>query len=276
MRFVLRFGVAALGAGLALVGCQQGNESRYPGLTDCTTDCGGGPPPTGSFPDAGVGGSSSGGTGGAAATIDQAGTVHRILDPGFSDKGTAFTGTAIIVAYPDQGAQATQPYGGTAGTTFTFPAIPAVPTWFFVQDTSSGAAGVLSTFSRFSLPVAAGLALPVIDLGTLQIIAMSLPTVVTIGAGAQIILFVTQGSVPLKGVKVTSGAGNGQLAYDIGPSYTDTAGAATGTGGVILVLNSGLSGKQTLTLTDTATLKTYDVEVEAAQGAATLVGYELK
>ncbi|MFT3770043.1 MAG: hypothetical protein QM820_31835 [Minicystis sp.] len=277
MRFSLGFGAAALAAGVALTGCQEAG-TKYPPPSSCEGSMCGGTPPGGGVTgqDGGQGG---GGTGGAGATIDQSGTVHRVVSPSFDDTvATPYGEAATIVFLPDSGTSTSASYGGGAGTTFSFTQIPSGRAWFFVQDDTAGAAQVLSTFSYWQLPVLGTFSLPVIDLGTMQSIAANLPTVAAKGGvltnGAQIILKVVHATLPYKGVQVTGGSGGAQVAYDSGSGYSDTA-LATGAQGTIILFNSGLAGPSSITLTDTSTQMSYGVEVQASPGGATILGVEI-
>jgi len=285
MRFVLDLGGVALAAGLALGGCSV-NTDRYPPPAQCTgsrCDNTGSPPgiktTTGSGGGGQGGAGGAGGSGGAAALIDQSGTVHRITSPDFQDLSTtSYAGLATIVALPNAGGTIQAPYGGSNGTTFTLAGVPSGATWLLVQDQTSGASGIISTFSYARLPVLGAFTLPVIESGALDTVASALPTVVTKGVSplvAQVILLVAQNGSPFEGVSVTGGSGGAQIAYDSGAGYSDSA-TATGPGGAIILFNAGLSGLSTITLTDAATSKTYGVEVQAAPGTATLASVELQ
>jgi hypothetical protein len=282
MRFGLEITTVALAVGIALGACAE-DKDRYPGIQPCTGSmCGGVTPGVMGGGEGGSGGgmgSGGSGAGGAAATIDQTGTVHRITSPDFQDIGApAYAGAATIVALPSAGGSFTAPYGGTNGTTFDLKGIPSGGTWFFVQDDTAGAAGIISTFSYANVPVLTGVTLPAIDVGVLENIASNLPSVSAVGVSplaAQVIIFVEHAGAPYKGVSVSGGGAGAQVAYDSGAGYSDSA-AATGTFGVAILFNAGLSGSSTIALTDTSTNKTYGVEVQAAPGAATLATVEIQ
>jgi hypothetical protein len=274
MRF--RFG-SRIGASLVLaaVGCGPHLETYGPpincppGDSSCNVIAGG--TQTGS-------GGADGGADAAGTTTEVTGSVVRLTAQTFDDASPAtFAGAATIVA-PGPGGTVSAMYGGTAGTTFDLKGVDTGQVWFEVQDGTSGGAGILSTLSVVNLPALGAITLPVIDLGTLQIIAGSLPSVAPVGVSAQasqVILLIQHGNAPFKGVSVSGGASGAAIAYDLGGSaYSDTA-TATGTAGIAILFNAGLSGTSTLTLTDTATMKTYQVAVQAAKGAATIVGISL-
>jgi hypothetical protein len=88
---------------------------------------------------------------------------------------------------------------------------------------------------------------------------------------AQIVIQVSRGGKPLKGISATS-LGAGEIVYDLGPaSYSKTDGA-TGDRGVIVLINMSATA---LTLTDTATNTTYHPVVRPDPGTATLLSLEL-
>lgn len=274
MRFVLRFALA-----IALVACAPDKE-LYPAPPGCEGDLCNSPPVTGGTigKDGGAGGDSSG-TGGAPATIEQTGTVHLLASPSFRDTATSsYPGSATIHAISvAKGTSATTPYGSTTGTLFDFAAIPSGATWLLVEDTSGGAGGVLSTFSYAELPVLPSIVLPVVDKGTLDGVASSLPSVAATGVStqaAQVILFVSKGGAPFAGAKVSGGSGNAQIAYDAGAGYSDSA-TSTGPNGTAILFNASLAGKATLQVTDTATAKTWSFDVQTGPGSATLAAIEL-
>lgn len=283
MRFALNFAVVALAVGLALGGCSI-DDNRYPAPQPCTgSKCGGNTTPPSANPTTGSGGGGqggaggTGGTGGAPTSIEQIGTVHLITSTDFQDNGTSYAGAATIFALPNAGGMYSAPYGGSNGTTFDLKNIPSGPAWLLVQDDTGGTSGIISTLSFAKLPVLSGFALPVIDLGVLTTIATGLPTVSAKGVStlaAQVILFVQKNGVPKKGIAVTGGSAGGQIAYDSGASYSDSA-AATSAGGTVILFNAALAGLSTITLTDQATTTTYAVDVQAAPGAATIVTVEL-
>lgn len=223
----------------------------------------------------GIGGSDAG----TPAAGDVTGTVHRIANGAFDDLDTLFNSSATVVALPPGAAMISAPYGGSAGTSFKLPSVPSGLIWFFVRDETSGGAGVLSTLSLVQLPALTSIPLPVIDLGVLQNIASSLPAVSAKGVSslaAQIILILTHGNGPYKGVAVSGGAAGAQIVYDLGPgNYTDT-GTVTGAAGTVILFNSGLAGLSTLTLTDPTTMTTYHLPVQTAAGAATVMRANLE
>lgn len=272
MRFVLPMVAVAM-----LWGCAN-DTSRYPAPPACEGTLCNGITPGGTNP--GTGGADAGtGTGGAAATIDQSGTVYRVTSPTFDDTpATSYPGAVTVHAISDvTHTSDTAPYGGAAGTTFNFTGIPSGPTWFLAEDASGGTAGVISTFSRSDLPVLPSLAIPLVDRGTLENIALSLPTLALTGVSSQlahVILFVNRGGAPSAGASVATGTGNAQIVYDFGSGYSDSA-TATGSLGIAILFNASLTGESSILITDNATNKTYTATVQAGLGAATMAGIEL-
>jgi hypothetical protein len=227
-------------------------------------------------------GGASGGTGGAGGApvgpADLNGTVHRISSPTFDDQAMiGFTGSATILA-PGPSGNVTAQYGGSVGTTFDLPGVNSGVDWVLVQDASGGGSGILSTYSPVSLPSTSPIALPVLDAGLLTNIASNLPTVSAKGVSslaAQVILIVTHQGAPYKGLAVTGGTGGAEIAYDIGPgAYSDQT-MSTSTGGTIILFNAGIAGSQLITLTDTSTMMSYGITIQAATGAATIAAIEI-
>jgi hypothetical protein len=263
---------------LALVwGCAP-DDSRYPAPSQCDLTACKAVSPGGQV--TGTGGSGSGGSDtGGAATADQSGIVYRVVSPFFDDPpASAYAGAATIQAISDAThTTASTSYGGAVGATFGFTSIPAGPTWFLVQDSSAGASGVLSTFSYADVPVLPSLALPVIDQGTLENIAFSLPSLAATGVSTQlahVILFVNRNGARYQGASVSGGTGNAQVAYDAGAGYSDSA-TVTGPQGIAILFNASLSGESSILITDTVTTNTYTVAIQAGLGAATLAEVEL-
>jgi len=89
-------------------------------------------------------------------------------------------------------------------------------------------------------------------------------------AASHVVLQLTQNGTPYAGLTVTSGSGSAVVAYDTGGcSYGGTT--STGTGGTIILFNSGLSGPVTITVMDTTTMQTFPLPtLLTAQGAVTL------
>jgi hypothetical protein len=268
---------AALVVGLSGLGCSSVSDYQAP--PPCKGNhCGAGAVGGGVVPPDG------GGTGGAGGSIagasDVAGTVHRISTSTFDDVGTVLTGAATVFALPGT-AMISAPYGGSATTTFTLPSVPAGLTWFLVRDETNGGSGVLSTFSQATVPSLSALPLPALDLGVLQNIASSLPMLSGAGVStqaSQIILLLTHGNGPYKGVSVSGGSVGATVVYDLGPgNFTDT-GTATGSGGMIILFNSGISGPATIALTDNTTTPAtqYALPVRSEHGAATIVRADLE
>jgi hypothetical protein len=274
MRFDLRSGIGVCLA-CAAAGCGSnletyGPPTNCPPGTNCIVVSGGGS-------GAGAGGA-DGGTDGGGTSTEVTGTVIKLISETFNDAApVTYAGVATIVA-PGPAGTVTAMYGGTGGTMFDLLGVDTGQVWFEVQDGTSGGSGILSTLSVVNLPAIGGVTLPVIDQGTLTTIASSLPSIATAGVSmqaSQVILIIEHSNLPYKGIAVSGGAAGAALAYDTGGSaYSDTA-TATGTAGVAILFNSGLSGTSTLTLTDTTTQMSYQVAVQAAKGAATIVALSL-
>ena len=125
--------------------------------------------------------------------------------------------------------------------------------------------------------------LQVIDLGNLENIADSLPSVSITGvdtSASQIIVIVNgPAGTPLPGVSVAGNPAGGAVVYDAGDGVYDDGAAATGSGGTIILFNAGLDGDATLTLsyTSPATMMpaTKSLTVKGAAGAATIGAIQL-
>jgi hypothetical protein len=170
---------------------------------------------------------------------------------------TAYTGVANVTWQSLGGASGTAQALGNGTSTFDFTGVPGSSTWMYVEDTSGGTANILSTLSPLQLPQVPGVTVPVVELDILQGVALQQANLAAVGglntAASQVVLMLTKGGAPYQGVQVSGGAGSADIAYDTGGcSYSDQA-TATGTGGTIVLLNSGLSGPTTLALTDTTT-----------------------
>ena len=213
--------------------------------------------------------------GGATAASNLIGGVDIINAPTFQDTGTAYSGTANIVALPPAGGTISAMFTGGSGATFDLMEVPAGESWILVQDKSGGAAGIMSTYSGpWGTPSPAQITLPALVSQLLANVSSDFQSPLIGGVSplaAQVVLVVTRGGAPYQGVTVSGGAGSAQVAYDIGPgSYSDTT-TATSTGGTIILFNVGPPGTTTVNLTDTATMTAlHPVTVPTAAQAATL------
>ena len=279
--------IGVIGVTVGGLGCADSVPS-YPTAPACTVNCG-------SIGAGGVIGGTGGagstttttstGSSGAAGTVEMTGNVLRFASADF-DSFTVpiYSGTANIVA-PGPSGSLTAPYDGS-GNPPTFDLVGVSPgnQWVQVLDTTNGSAGILSTWSLVPLPIPtiAGqvttVSLPVLDLGTLNSIAMDQLTTSANHVeptAAQVVLLVSQGtsntSTPLAGVSVTGNTGNASVAYDIGPggSYSDAV-SATGTAGTIILFNSALSGLVAISLLDAGS-NAFAVQIQVTPGEATFV-----
>jgi hypothetical protein len=224
----------------------------------CGAASGGGVMTNGSGGSSGTGASTGTGT---ASAITVTGSVTRIVSEDFLG-GSAYTGAVTIEAPAPGGALVSVMYGGAgmggAGgeMPFSLQGVAAGPDWVLVADDSQGAEGILSTFSTQDLSNLAPATLPVMDLGTLQMIADGLPSVSMAGGvsplASQIILTVVAGGAPAAGVTLSGNPVGGTIVYDIGDGVYDDMATMTGLAGTIIVFNAALNGSATLTLSYTS------------------------
>lgn len=220
-----------------------------------------------------------GGSGGVAPGTAVTGGVDLITEPDFIDSALVpYHAVATIDAYPQTGGMTSTTFGSATGagggsgvgSTFSFPSLPAGSTWFFVSPQNTATA--LPTLSLANLPIPGTFTLPVVDPSTMQSAASGVQGLAGNGisaAAAQIVVLIQNAGVPYQGVKVTGATGGAVVAYDTGDGvYSDQA-TATGLAGTVILFNSGLRGRQTLTFTD-MNMKSNTVVVLAAQGAVTL------
>jgi hypothetical protein len=274
-----------LGLGFVVAaGCGEDGPNYPPLENDCsqsercvTTVAGAGSDSSGGGGDAGTAG------GGAGSTTEVTGSVDLIASNAFVDTGTAFSGAATIIVNPSGGSSLSAAYGGTSGlTTFDLPGVPTGNVWFFVEDASNGASGILSTYQRVGLPVSGPVTLEVVSLQTLTNVGSQIPSVATVGISPlapQIILILQHEGAPYQGVTVSGGvvsSGTTIVAYDQGPGvYSDQGSNMTQSAGTIILFNANLSAYGNITLTDTATSTQLPVSVQYGAGAATLATFSL-
>ena len=224
----------------------------------------------------GGGGSGSGGGGGATGQIiDVTGTVGLAVTAEL-DQIQSYDGLATIEGPGPKGTTVKASFGGAAGKTFTLVGVVSGSDWLFVHDDTSGATGVLSTFSPHTLPSPTPITVPVVDQTLLQGIAQNQPGAPFLDeTRAQIILVLKQGGVmPASGVSVKSGAGGAILVYDQGPGIYTGQTTETGSAGVIVLLNAPAA--QELTIELGLGTKFYDVVIPTAAGAATVGRFDLE
>jgi hypothetical protein len=110
-------------------------------------------------------------------------------------------------------------------------------------------------------------------------IAASIPSIQLMGGistqAAHVVLQLSHGTGPYKGVTVTSGTGSATVVYDQGGcSYTDQT-TMTGAAGTIILFNAGLSGAANIQLMDTTTMQPFSVPVFTGGGIVSLVSASL-
>jgi hypothetical protein len=216
----------------------------------------------------GAGGSTGSGAGGQGGgeTVTVTGDAVRVDSLAF-DNAVAYAKPATIsaFAYGASGQQISQPYNGVK---FTIDGVTKGENWFFVapMDTTD------TVFPTYSLQVVdtAKLVLPLIDTQVLTTIGLDAGLALST-LEAQIVIFVSHGGQPLKGISATS-AGAGLILYDFGPEAYSIQGKVTGDRGVIVLLNQSTTS---ITLTDPATMTTYHPVVRPDAGTATLMALEL-
>jgi hypothetical protein len=285
MRLVSTLG-ALFAVGFTGLGC-QGPLENYPPLTSgCPVGSNTCSPGGGAV--MGAGGSPTTTTTGAGGAINQSGTVVLVTLPSFvlSSPPLVYMQGATINVLPSGGGEFNTSYptalgtggslgagGGATSDTFELTNIRGGAAWFWVQDTTNGATGIYSTYSwANNLPVLPSITLPVVQQQMLMNIASDLPSVGTNSpvAGATAVLMLTLNNLPYSGVSVNSNVGDAKIAYDVGPgTYSDSA-TATGSGGTIILFNSGLSGPQSINLLDTTTMAASSIAVYMGQGSVTL------
>jgi hypothetical protein len=213
---------------------------------------------------AGVGGgSSSSGAGGDGQGGGDTATVTGnvvVVDSLAFDNAVAYAKPASIYGEGPSGQQLGQPYDGAS---FTIDGVATGETWFLVVP-KDAADTSFPTYSR-QYVVGDKLTLPLLDQQVLASIALDAGLALS-AQQAQIVLYVSDGAKPLKGITAQS-AGAGQILYDFGPQSYSAQDKATGDRGMILLLNqSGTS----ITLTDAAA-HVYHVDVRPEAGTATLL-----
>ncbi len=277
---------AALGAVIAGgLGCSP-DLSMYPPIEGCSLDAGrcGGPSGGGTGPGTGVGGAggnvtTSTGSGGVAVG-ELRGDVEPFTSTTFTMiSGTPMAGAATIVFTPASGPPINVGYGGANGTSFDVMKVPGGEGWGYVQDACNGADGIWPTITQFSVPQLSNIAIPVVTQQLFANLASDLPTVQLTGVSpqaAQIVLLLTLAEpCRSQALQVTGGSGAATGVYDIGPgTYSDSA-TMTGSGGTIILFNSGGSGMTTITVTSMQLTKSYPLPVYITAGAVTVAGYDL-
>lgn len=267
----------ALALSLALAACQSSSSDEGHGPpSSCKTGdrCGsvlGGTTPAGS--DGGAGG--AGGQSGAPGSVSG---VVAVLTSAAFDQSAAFSGKVTISGPSAGGGVASVPYE-SAATGFVLDGLVGGAQFLLVHDETNGGTGIFSTFSLQEVPSAKAL-LPVIDRTVLDAIGSSLPAATSLQPGlAHLILEFARDDLPLAGVQLTQAVGGAALvAYDQGLGVYSNQASATGTAGVLLILNAtppgGASGTVTIHVADPDG-NPFALEVPAAADSATLAGFTL-
>jgi hypothetical protein len=197
------------------------------------------------------------------------------------DQSAAFSGKATISGPSASGGVVSVPYE-SAGAGFVLDNLVGGSQFLLVHDEMNGGTGIYSTFSLQKVPSAKA-ALPVIDRGVLDGIASSLPAATSLQPGlAHLIVEFARDDLPLAGVQLTQAVGGAALvAYDQGLGVYSNQASATGTAGVLLILNvtppaatGGVSGTLTIRVAD-AQGTPFELVVPAAADSATLAGFTL-
>ena len=203
---------------------------------------------------------------GGGDTVTVSGDVVIVNNLGF-DAAVPYAkpGTVYVYAYGTSGQELSQPYNGT---TFSITDVSVGERWFRVlpMDTTDT---VFPTYSVQNVG-AAKLQLPLLDKQILASIGLDAGLALST-LDAQIVIEVSRGGKPLKGIKAAS-LGAGEVVYDLGPASYSKQDGATGDRGVIVLINMSATS---ITLTDTATMTTYHPVVRPDPGTATLLGLEL-
>lgn len=274
LRVVAGIGATLVVAAVAGIGCKKaeagfGAPPPCPAGQKCQTGVVGG----GS---GGGGGSGAGGNGaGGGVSGSLTGDVGIMTTETF-DQVTAFNGKITVIGNKSGGGQVKADYMGSA-TGFDLEGLANGEQWIFAEDATMGGAGILATYSSQKVPGVA-VTLPVIDTQMMTKIISTLPIASTLNpSAAQIILILERNGKPFTGVSVQGSGPGGVIAYDTGLGKYSNQTTATGSAGVVLILNTpaGVQGKVTVTLVDPMS-NTYPLgQIPVGAGAATLAAYTL-
>jgi hypothetical protein len=244
-------------------GCSKASECGY----------------AGGVPAAGGGGPAGGGSGdaGVSSVADITGEVGVAITAEL-DQVERFGGVARVSAPGPKGAIIEALYDPGASGIFTLTGVLTGDQWLFVQDDTAGGAGIFSTFSLHRIPSPVPLFVTALDRTVIETIAQLDPSAPLIDpARAQILLALTHAGQPAAGVSVRSGGAGALVVYDQGAGIYSSLAEATGSAGVIGLINASTpSGGGTLSirLAD-ATGELFEVALPAAPGAATIAPFEL-
>jgi hypothetical protein len=271
MRLIRASVVAALCAGSLVLGCAL-DETHFPPAEDCTgAACtSGGTKGSGTTTTSGTHTGTNTGTGGAAGIISQSGTVEW-ADNTFKPIGVKLTQPAAVQANSQVVGMTSAPV--TSGA-FQFPQLTTGSWWFVVRDDGTTPLQIMPTITSATLPVSPSLTLPVLHDDVLPLIAQTIPSLAgkTLG-GSHVVLYITHNSAPVSGAKVKPGTGGAVIAYETAAGFDETA-TATGSTGLVLLLNSTLSSYATITVTDAAAVD-HSVGLYAVANAATILTVDL-
>lgn len=262
--------VAALCAGVLVAGCAI-DETHYPPAqpcvgTGCVSDL---PPGSGTTTTTSHTGTGTG-TGGAPVAVSQSGTVEW-ADDTFKPIGVPLTQPAAVQANSQTWGLVT---AAVTNGAFQFPQLTSGSWWFLVRDDGTTPLAIMPTITSATLPVSPSLTLPVLHDDVLPLIAATIPSLSgkTLG-GSHVVLFLTHNNAPLAGASVKPGTGGAVIAYDTAAGFDETA-SATGSTGLVLLLDSTLSSFATITVTDAAA-KDHDLGLYAVANAATILHADL-
>lgn len=271
---------AAFVSAFALWGCGS-PESNLPPRDPCPEGSPGCITTTGGGSGSGSGGNSSssgaGGAGGGTTSNDVSGTVITLAEPTFS-VSTPYLNDATILTISAAAQPISAPYGA-AMPKFSLSSVMNGLTWFFVRDETVGAAGILSTHSVLSVPVAGAVTLPVVDRNMLSTIIATLPAPALLDtAKSHLVMKIARNGQPLSGVKLSTSLPGAIIAYDDGPGIYTNQAQQTGAAGVVIAFN--VDAAQTpelrqLQVTD-AVGQAFIIEIQMSAGSASFAGYTLQ
>lgn len=267
------------------VACSQAAHDAQ-GSPPCKTNCGhdstggiGSSKDGGAATDAGVTGDSGADGGGVA--VDVSATVVVYGEPTFT-AADVYGSAATLEADKAGGGTVSVPYGAADGTTVTLTGVASGLEWVLVRDDSGGQTGILSTYSLHTFPANGTALLPVLSRPVLSAIFSGLPLPgVLDAAAAQIVLRFGRKGVPLAGIKLAAPVHGTTVVFDNGPGVYTTDAQATSTGGMLLLLNTavtGAGGVLSLSVVDSladAGPATYNLVVPTVAGTAAFAEIDL-
>jgi hypothetical protein len=194
------------------------------------------------------------------------------------DKVEGFGGAVRVSGPGPNGATIEALYGPGANGSFTLKGVLTGDQWLFAQDDTAGGAGIFSTLSLHRLPSSTPLLVTVLDRAVIETMAQADPSAPEIDpARAQILLGLTHGNQPVAGVSIQAGGVGALVVYDQGAGIYSSQAEATGSAGVIGLINvstpSG-GGSLAIHLADAAG-GLFEVTVPVVPGSATIGQFEL-